>query len=67
MDGDLDVHMAIDELLGIRGPVTMLLRNVLWLLAFHGAYLGLFAFFPFSIGARWVGVLVLVCAAVQPL
>ncbi|CAM9972274.1 unnamed protein product, partial [Hapterophycus canaliculatus] len=51
LDGDLDVHMAIDELLGIRGPVTMLLRNVLWLLAFHGAYLGLFAFFPFSIGA----------------
>ncbi|CAM9377016.1 unnamed protein product, partial [Ectocarpus sp. 13 AM-2016] len=51
LDGDMDVHMAIDELLGIRGPVTMLLRNVLWLLAFHGAYLGLFAFFPFSIGA----------------
>lgn len=55
LDGDLDVHMAVDELLGIRGPVTMLLRNVLWLLAFHGAYLGLFAFFPFSIGARFVG------------
>lgn len=55
-DGDVDVHMAIDELLGLRGPLTMLVRNVLWLLAFHGAYLGLFAFFPFSIGARFVGV-----------
>ena len=54
-DGDLDVHMAVDELLGIRGPLSMLVRNVLWLLAFHGAYLGLFAFFPFSIGARFEG------------
>lgn len=60
-DGDLDVHMAVDELLGIRGPLSMLLRNVLWVLAFHGAYLGLFAFFPFSIGARlvWTSIMLL--------
>lgn len=60
-DGDLDVHMAVDELLGIRGPLSMLLRNVLWVLVFHGAYLGLFAFFPFSIGARlvWTSIMLL--------
>jgi len=48
--GDVEVNVALDELVGIRGPLTTLLRNVLWLLAFDGAYLGLFAFIPFSIG-----------------
>ncbi|CAM9408027.1 unnamed protein product, partial [Discosporangium mesarthrocarpum] len=51
VDMEVEVHMAIDELLGIRGPVSTLLRNALWLLAFNGAYLGMFAFFPFSIGS----------------
>jgi len=57
-----EVNVAVDELLGIRGPITTLFRNVLWLLAFIGAYLGLFAFIPFSIGnsiytvtARYLG------------
>merc|ERR1719498_2098487 len=46
-----DFHVAIDELIGIRGPISSLLRNIIWLLAFNGAYLGLFAFIPFSIGS----------------
>lgn len=48
---DVELHVALDELLGIRGPITVLLRNILWLLAFNCAYLGLFAFIPFSIGS----------------
>lgn len=48
---DVELHVAVDELVGIRGPVTILLRNMLWLLAFNCAYLGLFAFIPFSIGS----------------
>ena len=56
MDDHLDVelHVAVDELLGIRGPIHVLLRNLLWLLAFNCAYLGLFAFIPFSIGSSVV-------------
>jgi len=44
----------VDELLGVRGPIAVLVRNLLWLLAFNGAYLGLFAFVPFSIGSSLV-------------
>jgi hypothetical protein len=47
---DMELHVAVDELLGVRGPIHVLLRNLLWLLAFNAAYLGLFAFVPFSIG-----------------
>ena len=51
---DVELHVAVDELLGIRGPIHVLLRNLLWLLAFNCAYLGLFAFIPFSIGSSVV-------------
>ena len=47
-------YFQVDELLGVRGPIVVLLRNLLWLLAFNGAYLGLFAFVPFSIGSSLV-------------
>ena len=52
---DVELHVAVDELLGIQGPVQVLLRNLLWLLAFNCAYLGLFAFIPFSIGSSVLG------------
>ena len=44
---DVELHVAMDELLGIRGPFPFLLRNILWLIAFNAAYLGLFAFIPY--------------------
>lgn len=46
-DADMELHVAVDELMGIRGPFPFLLRNILWLTAFNGAYLGLFAFIPY--------------------
>lgn len=48
---EIEIHLAIDELLGLRGPAHVLWRNILWLLAFNGTYIGLFAFFPYSIGS----------------
>ena len=48
---DGEVHIAINELLGLHGPVTSLIRNILWLLAFNGAYIIVFAFLPYSLGS----------------
>ena len=46
-----DINLALDELLGLRGPLNVLIRNVCWLLAFNTTYLGLFAFIPKNFGA----------------
>jgi E3 ubiquitin-protein ligase MARCH6 len=48
--GDMDINIALDELLGIRGPLLVVGRNLIWLLAFNGVYLGFFAFVPRTIG-----------------
>lgn len=48
---DMDINLALDELLGLRGPFNILIRNVCWLLAFNTTYLGLFAFIPKNFGA----------------
>ncbi|CAI5737341.1 unnamed protein product [Peronospora destructor] len=47
----MEINIAMDELLGLRGDFVMLFRNVSWLLAFNGAYLGLFAFIPYTLGS----------------
>lgn len=49
----VDLNVALDELLGFRGPILALIRNLLWLLVFNTAYLGTFAFIP-SFGGRGV-------------
>ena len=49
--------MAIDELLGFRGPLLALVRNLLWLLVFNTAYLGVFAFAPSKFGGAMYKVL----------
>lgn len=43
--------MALDELLGVRGPISVGIRNLLWLLLFNTFYLFFFAFLPKSIGS----------------
>jgi hypothetical protein len=53
---EVELHVAIDELLGIRGPVSVLVRNVMWFVAFNAVYLGVFAFVPFSIGTQFCAV-----------
>ncbi|KAG1711697.1 hypothetical protein DVH05_008943 [Phytophthora capsici] len=47
----MEINIAMDELLGLRGDFLVLFRNVSWLLAFNGAYLGLFAFIPYTLGS----------------
>ena len=47
----MEINVALDELLGVRGPFTALIRNVLWFLAFNATYLGLFAFLPSTMGS----------------
>lgn len=47
---DMDINIALDELLGARGPITSVVRNLLWLLAFNTVYLGFFGFTPKVLG-----------------
>ena len=47
----MEINVALDELLGLRGPVSTLIRNLLWLLAFNATYLGIFAFVPKAVGS----------------
>ncbi len=50
LNQDVEINIALDELLGFRGPIFALLRNLLWLLVFNTAYLGVFAFAPSKFG-----------------
>ncbi|KAL7513840.1 hypothetical protein ACHAXN_011071 [Cyclotella atomus] len=47
---DVEINLALDELLGLRGPVFAVIRNLLWLLVFNTAYIGIFALLPSSFG-----------------
>eukprot|EP00529_Nitzschia_sp_RCC80_P006381 CAMPEP_0113525002 /NCGR_PEP_ID=MMETSP0014_2-20120614/46504_1 /TAXON_ID=2857 /ORGANISM="Nitzschia sp." /LENGTH=1473 /DNA_ID=CAMNT_0000423125 /DNA_START=65 /DNA_END=4486 /DNA_ORIENTATION=+ /assembly_acc=CAM_ASM_000159 len=47
---DMEINVALDELLGLRGPLSVLVRNLLWLLAFNATYLGIFGFVPKTFG-----------------
>lgn len=55
---DVEINLALDELLGIRGPFPALIRNLGWLLLFNSFYLGLFAFIPQTIGSSILSVLI---------
>jgi E3 ubiquitin-protein ligase MARCH6 len=47
----MEINVALDELLGFRGPLLALIRNLLWLLVFNTAYIGVFAFTPLKCGS----------------
>ena len=47
---DMEMNLALDELLGLRGPIGALIRNILWFMAFVMTYLGIFAFVPRFVG-----------------
>lgn len=47
---DMDIHLAVDEMLGLRGPAMVVFRNIAWVLAFNAIFLGFFAFVPRSVG-----------------
>jgi E3 ubiquitin-protein ligase MARCH6 len=50
-DDVMDINIALDELLGVHGPVGTVFRNLLWLLAFNAVFLGFFAFSPRVVGS----------------
>ncbi|KAF0682927.1 Aste57867_24940 [Aphanomyces stellatus] len=50
----MEINIAMDEVVGFRGPLYILVRNVSWFLAFNGAYLGIFAFIPYTLGSTIV-------------
>ena len=54
---DMEINIALDELIGIRGPIGTLVRNLLWLLVFNTVFLGFFAFIPKTIGSVCYSVL----------
>ncbi len=47
----MEINVGLDELLGFRGPLFAVIRNLLWFLVFNTAYLGVFAFMPSTIGS----------------
>jgi len=55
---DMDINIALDEILGVRGPLTAVIRNLLWLLAFNTVYLGFFAFTPRVLGTAIISLFV---------
>jgi len=48
--GDVDINIALDEVLGVRGPLTAVIRNLFWLLSFNAVYIGFFCFIPRTVG-----------------
>eukprot|EP01037_Dinobryon_pediforme_P032847 gene32847-38013_t len=48
---DNNVQIAIMDILGIEGPIVVIVRNAAWLLAFSSVYLTLLGFFPYVIGS----------------
>jgi E3 ubiquitin-protein ligase MARCH6 len=48
---DMEMNLALDEILGLRGPFGALIRNILWFMAFVMTYLGIFAFVPRFVGS----------------
>uniref|UniRef100_A0A7S1FWY8 RING-type E3 ubiquitin transferase n=1 Tax=Corethron hystrix TaxID=216773 RepID=A0A7S1FWY8_9STRA len=46
----VEIHLALDELLGVRGPPGAMFRNVAWVVLINTTYLGLFVFVPHEIG-----------------
>jgi len=49
--GDADINIALDELLGVRGPLAAVVRNLMWLIAFNAVYLAFFICVPRLFGA----------------
>ena len=47
---EAEMQMALDELIGFRGPLHVAFRNIALLLLFNGIYIGIFAFIPYNIG-----------------
>jgi hypothetical protein len=48
---DADIQMPIQQLIGLRGPIVDVFRNLAWLLAFQTTFIGLFLCMPRYVGS----------------
>jgi len=46
---DMEINLALDELLGLHGPISGVLKSVFWFLLFNTFYLCVFVFIPQAI------------------
>ncbi len=46
----MDLAMPLDEVIGLRGPISSLIKNLLWFLLFNTSFLGVFACVPSLVG-----------------
>ena len=49
--GEVDLREVLLDVLGLRGQLKIMVRNVVWLLMFNAIYLGVFASIPFNLGS----------------
>lgn len=47
---DADIQIPIQQLIGLRGPIVDVFRNLAWLLAFQTTFIGLFVCVPRYVG-----------------
>ena len=52
--GEVDLREVLLDVLGLRGQLKIMVRNVVWLLMFNAIYLGVFALIPFNLGSSTV-------------
>jgi E3 ubiquitin-protein ligase MARCH6 len=63
---DMDINIALDELFGVRGPLLVVARNLLWLLSFNAVFLGFFAFVPRTVGVAMSSIFINTTYTVSP-
>lgn len=49
--GEVDIRAVLLDVLGIRGPLNVMLKNLVFLLIFNGVFLGVFASIPCNLGS----------------
>lgn len=49
--GEVDIRAVLLDVLGIRGPLNIMVKNLVFLLIFNGIFLGVFASIPCSLGS----------------
>jgi hypothetical protein len=48
---DIEIHLILDEIIGIRAPVINILMNASWLLLFNCLFVIIFGFTPYMLGS----------------
>lgn len=48
---DIEIHLILDEFIGIRAPVVNILMNASWLLLFNCLFIIIFGLFPYLLGS----------------